>query len=255
MAVGHSEQSPDEADWLAGLDFGDLASLGAGWTRLARGAQHDLWSDPAKCWVLKVARPGWRHALARLPGERVAEAEWAARLGNLLLPQRWIDQPEWEDAHGQRHRAGRGRLLPRLPASAFLADGLWRRPDPQAAADGVEQLLAILRELSRRGLVMLDFISDNFAWFEGRLRISDPDLVVSARRARWSAHCRPVWEGFRRGLGRDYARLLALRADEAQQSGDLALARRLRGLAGELEGLLPGLLAAACRAEREVRGG
>lgn len=219
------------------------------WRRCGRGVQHELWLEPGGQRVLKVARPGLLHRLARLPLGRGLQDDLAGSIDDLLIPSERMRDIGWTDRRGRVRRAREGWLLPRLAPASFLAHSLWRQPDPPRAAEGMEQLVALLAELARRGLLMLDFVSDNFAWYQGSLRISDGDLVMPARRARWSPNCRPLWEGFRRGLGADYARLLEQRAIEAEREGNTACAGRLRASARDLAALLPQLLRRAAAAE------
>jgi hypothetical protein len=243
---------------------------------LAGGSQAGLFTLPGAEWVVKCPRLSLLAVLAlylRLPLRRV-RAEVEASAGGLVLPYTVLRatafrgvrlRGSWDIARPvpgslRLYRPRRAILTYRLDPADILEEQLERGTPAQVAA-GLEAQLGLLERLADRGFYLLDFVMKNFAWHEGRLVIADVDLILPGRWAR-NPHFWPAAHFFRRGLLKDYARVIrnalarASGPDAAATTGSNAAREALLRLRRDFPRRIHALARRAALADRRPdRGG
>jgi hypothetical protein len=213
---------------------------------VASGGQSVLFTQPDADWVIKVPRFSLLSVLAlyaELPA-RMARGQVKRSLGGLVLPYTVLRGVKfsgvrvrgfWDTARplpGTRklYHPQRAILTRRLMPRDILEEQL-ERGSPAKVADGLEEMLDLLENVADRGFFLLDFVMKNFARLDGKLVIADWNLLIPLPWVR-HPHFRPVSYGFRKGLLKDYARIIRnalARCGEA----DSGTRRRLETLATE----------------------
>lgn len=215
-------------------------------SHVASGGQSVLFTQPDADWVIKVPRFSLLSVLAlyaELPA-RMARDRVRRSLGGLVLPYTVLRGVRftgvrvrgfWDTARplaGTRklYRPERTILTRRLLPTDILEEQL-ERGSPAKVADGLEEMLQLLEAVADRGFFLLDFVMKNFARLDGKLVIADWNLLIPLPWVR-NVHFRPVSYCFRKGLLKDYARIIhnaLARCGEA----DGEARRRLEALATE----------------------
>jgi hypothetical protein len=197
----------------------------ASWRYLTSGGQCHIYASGP--WVLKIPRISPYSLLTKLIIPKAWQRKTQGPVAAYLLPEkatgpltlclesRGLTKSRKEKSGQFFHKKiAKAYLTQRIPRSQFLLQQFYRSRDWQCV-ELLRSQLAVLEALAGHGWYLVDFILANFAFHQGRLVITDTDLLVPGSTL-WQPSLAVTSWSFRKFLTKDYRRLLLRKKERSK---------------------------------------